>query len=366
MVAAEAPPVTIPVATTTTIPTVDPTTAVPVAPLGKVREADAVVSLPTPPAAPTTLLKRLASIPNVEAAELVDTGTVMVGGAPAATIGVDPGTFRNFTPKVTGASDQLWQYVAGGALAVSFYMARERGLGLGANVPVAPPAGNGQPPVQPVQHWLGAFMSVGVPGVDMVVSRSLSPELHLAPNSGVVLNAPRADPVALQNAVRRLIPTADVQLMRPGLDGIVIGGAGGSYLRAAQTTSMLTAALAEVGKPYVWGGVGPDGFDCSGLVGWAFNAASVSMPRTAAQQALAGPQVPLNKVQPGDLLFWAYDPQDPTFIDHVAIYLGNLLMVVAPQTGEQVKVVRVNTDHLVGAVRVDPATAARVGGPRWP
>ncbi|HEX9546811.1 MAG TPA: C40 family peptidase, partial [Acidimicrobiales bacterium] len=211
-----------------------------------------------------------------------------------------------------------------------------------------------------------AFMSVGVPGVDMVVSRSLSQELHLAPNSGVVLNAPRADPVALQNAVRRLIPAADVQLMRPGLDGIVIGGAGGSYLTAAQTTSMLTAALAEVGRPYVWGGVGPDGFDCSGLVGWAFNAARVSMPRTAAQQALAGPQVPLNKVQPGDLLFWSYDPQDPTFIDHVAIYLGNLLMVVAPQTGEQVKVARVNTDHLVGAVRVDPATAARVGGPRWP
>jgi cell wall-associated NlpC family hydrolase len=206
-------------------------------------------------------------------------------------------------------------------------------------------------------------MSVGLPGIDLVVGRAQGADLHLKPNSGVVVSAPKADQYALQTALRQLAPGADVELMRPG---IAIGGTGGSYLTPAQTSTALSAALSRVGMPYVWGATGPSGFDCSGLVGWAFATAGIGMPRTAAQQALAGPQVPLTQVRPGDLLFWAYDPNDPTFIDHVAIYLGNSTMVVAPQTGELVQVARVNTDHLVGAVRVDPATAARVGGPRWP
>jgi cell wall-associated NlpC family hydrolase len=130
-------------------------------------------------------------------------------------------------------------------------------------------------------------------------------------------------------------------------------------------STVITAALSRVGTPYVWGATGPNGFDCSGLMGWAFAAAGISLPRTAAQQALAGPQIPLTKVQPGDLLFWAYDPNDPTFIDHVAMYLGGDKMVVAPHTGELVQVAVVPTDHLVGAIRVNPVAAANVGGPRW-
>jgi cell wall-associated NlpC family hydrolase len=79
------------------------------------------------------------------------------------------------------------------------------------------------------------------------------------------------------------------------------------------------------------------------------------MPRTAAEQALTGPQVPLDRLQPGDLLFWAYDPNDPGFVDHVAIYAGNGMMVVAPMTGQLVQIARVNTDRLVGAIEVNPA-----------
>jgi hypothetical protein len=347
-------PATVPVAPPTSgVATVTPA---PVKPMGRLFEADALVSLPAT-AAPD-LLQRIVALPKVQAAELVDTGTVQLAGGPAATLGVDPNSFRNFTPRVTAASDQLWSYVAGGSLASSFDMARDRKLGLGATVPVVAAGANG--PGTP--SWLGAFLSVGLPGIDLVVDRSQTPSLRLNPGMGVVISAPNADAYALQTALRNLIPKSDVELIRPG---IAIGGPGGSYLTPAQMSTVVAAALSRVGAPYVWGATGPNGFDCSGLMGWAFNAAGISLPRTAAQQALAGPQIPLNQVRPGDLLFWAYDSNDPTFIDHVAMYLGDGKMVVAPQTGELVQVAPVPTAHLVGAIRVNPAAAARVGGPRW-
>ena len=58
------------------------------------------------------------------------------------------------------------------------------------------------------------------------------------------------------------------------------------------------------------------------------------------------------QAQPGDLLFWTYDPNDPTFVDHVAIYLGNGMMVVAPHTGLDVQVVPVPTADMAGVVQV--------------
>jgi hypothetical protein len=360
-----APPATATTATTappSTVPLAPPTSGVatvtpaPVKPMGHLYEADALVSLPA--TADPSILQKIVAIPKVQAANLVDTGTVQLAGGPASTLGVDPSTFRNFTPKVTAASDQLWSYIAGGSLASSFDMARVRQLGLGATVPVVAAGANA--PAAP--SWLGAFMSVGLPGIDLVVDRSKSNDLHLNRATGIVISAPNADAYALQIALRKLLPKADVELMRPG---IPIGGPGGGYLTTAQMSTVITAALSRVGTPYVWGATGPNGFDCSGLMGWAFAAAGISLPRTAAQQALAGPQIPLTKVQPGDLLFWAYDPNDPTFIDHVAMYLGGDKMVVAPHTGELVQVAVVPTDHLVGAIRVNPVAAANVGGPRW-
>ena len=149
---------------------------------------------------------------------MVDVGTVSLLGAPANTVGVDPGTFRNFTPKVSADSDALWQYIATGTLASSFEMSRDRQLTLGVEVPVA--AGNSAPPTA---KWLGAFMSIGLPGVDLVVSRSLSSQLGLVPNAGLVVSAPTADAFQLQNALKSTVPTASVVLMRPGL---ALGSAG--------------------------------------------------------------------------------------------------------------------------------------------
>lgn len=92
-------------------------------------------------------------------------------------------------------------------------------------------------------------------------------------------------------------------------------------------------AQAQLGQPYLWGGDGAGGFDCSGLVQAAFRAAGVALPRTAQQQYDATPRV----VAPaaGDLVFYGNSPSD---ITHVGIYLGGGKMLDAPHTGAQVRI----------------------------
>ena len=106
---------------------------------------------------------------------------------------------------------------------------------------------------------------------------------------------------------------------------------------AGSNQSAISAALGKVGAPYFYdyGGTGPLGFDCSGLVQNSFAAAGKYLPRTAAQQFAQAPvRVPLAQAQPGDLLVWG----SPSDFSHVAIYLGNGQVVQAlnPQAGIQV------------------------------
>lgn len=98
-------------------------------------------------------------------------------------------------------------------------------------------------------------------------------------------------------------------------------------------------ALSQVGKPYVWGGTGPYGYDCSGLALASWHAAGINLPRTAAEQYYAGTHIALSDVRPGDLIFWASDPSDPATIYHVAISLGGAQTVQATQPGEDVHVI---------------------------
>lgn len=129
--------------------------------------------------------------------------------------------------------------------------------------------------------------------------------------------------------------------------GGLVAGQGGPSAQAA-----IAAASTQLGKPYVYGGSGPDVWDCSGLTQWAYRQAGVSLPRTAAQQYLAVPtKVPLGELRPGDLLFWATDLSDPASIHHVAIYLGNGRMLAAPHTGTVVQIQPVYLDGYFGAVR---------------
>jgi cell wall-associated NlpC family hydrolase len=107
----------------------------------------------------------------------------------------------------------------------------------------------------------------------------------------------------------------------------------------------ITFALTELGKPYLWGGTGPDRYDCSGLLLRAFQSAGINLPRVSRQQFYAGGHLPVQQMQPGDLLFYARDRSDPATIHHVAMYLGDGNMVEAPYTGEVVRVRPVPWDN---------------------
>jgi cell wall-associated NlpC family hydrolase len=91
-------------------------------------------------------------------------------------------------------------------------------------------------------------------------------------------------------------------------------------------------ALAQVGKPYQYAATGPDSFDCSGLTMMAWAQGGVSMPHFSGAQYAMFPRVPLDQLQPGDLLF----PSDPGA--HVSLYLGNGQKVAATHTGDYVRV----------------------------
>ncbi len=106
-------------------------------------------------------------------------------------------------------------------------------------------------------------------------------------------------------------------------------------------------ARAQLGKPYCYAGAGPSCFDCSGLTMRAWGAAGVSMPHYSGAQYSMFPHVPLNAMQPGDLVFWG-----PGGSDHVGLYIGGGQMISAPHTGDVVK---------IQAIWGSPVGAARPG-----
>ncbi|MGI5480708.1 NlpC/P60 family protein [Streptomyces lavendofoliae] len=111
----------------------------------------------------------------------------------------------------------------------------------------------------------------------------------------------------------------------------------------------LAYAAEQIGKPYVWGAEGPESFDCSGLTSRAWARAGRSIPRTSQEQWRTLPKVPLRALRPGDLV--VYFPK----ATHVAIYLGDGLVIQAPRPGARVKVSPIAANPLLGAVRPDPA-----------
>ncbi|MFF1919582.1 NlpC/P60 family protein [Streptomyces sp. NPDC058221] len=110
-------------------------------------------------------------------------------------------------------------------------------------------------------------------------------------------------------------------------------------------------AVRQIGKPYVWGAEGPDSFDCSGLTSQAWAHAGRTIARTSQEQWRQLQKVPVSSLRPGDLVI--YFPK----ATHVALYIGNGLVVQAPRPGSRVKVSPLASNPLLGAVRPDPESA---------
>jgi cell wall-associated NlpC family hydrolase len=333
---------------------------------GPAQEADLFVIAPQtlPPAA----VQSIRSLPGVVGVNQTDAARIEVDGSYVATLGVDPVTFRQFAAAPTATSTALWQNVAAGDIAVSYLMGEQDGLPLGGLVTVTGAKTESLP--------VGGFGTVGITGVDAVVSDSVARSLGMPAGNALVVSAPHARLSVLVSAIQKVLPAGGTvaplvaqaaETASPaaagwaGVSGISIGS--GTSLTVPETRTFLEAALSRLGYAYVWGGSGPTVFDCSGLVQWSLRQAGVAMPRVAAQQAETGPLVPLAQLQPGDLLFYHTDPTAPQYISHVAIYLGSGLMVQAPEPGKDVEVVPADFGAgFAGAVRIDPQLAAAVAG----
>ncbi|MGW3519192.1 NlpC/P60 family protein [Streptomyces hydrogenans] len=145
---------------------------------------------------------------------------------------------------------------------------------------------------------------------------------------------------------RERTETADAQ--RELLDSGVLGPARTPSRAGAEA---LRFAVGQLGKPYEWGAEGPEAYDCSGLTQRAWATAGREIPRTSQEQWAELPRVPLDELRPGDLV--VYFPG----ATHVALYLGEGLVVQAPRPGGRVKVSPIAANPLLGAVRPDPGGA---------
>jgi cell wall-associated NlpC family hydrolase len=119
----------------------------------------------------------------------------------------------------------------------------------------------------------------------------------------------------------------------------------GSIAGSGAAIEAVNAALSKQGAPYVWGAKGPDSFDCSGLMYWAYQQAGVTIGGSTKTQVNQGRSVSASELKPGDLIFY-YSP-----VSHVAMYVGNGKAVHAPTTGDVVKVVDYEKIGPVNSIR---------------
>jgi cell wall-associated NlpC family hydrolase len=161
-----------------------------------------------------------------------------------------------------------------------------------------------------------------------------------------------------------LLPLLAVAALLTGCAGApnlpAAGPAGRIVIEPRSATTAVGAAIADlamgmVGTRYRFGGTDPaQGFDCSGLVFYAYSQAGYEVPRTSQEQFRAARKIALGEANAGDLMFF----QDQSKLSHVAIYLGDGMFVHAPASGQNVAVASVDTpyyqQHLVAIGRLLP------------
>lgn len=153
---------------------------------------------------------RLTKATGARSALAVAVGPVRIGTGRTTALGVDPGTFRAWTPKGTAESDPVWRSVAGGEGSVAHVVARAFGVPLGGSV-----VAHGR---QDVSLRVGSFATTGLPEIGLVVDAQRGTALGLLPRTGLLLSVPGADPDVVAALARRVVPSGTtvsaVQLLR--------------------------------------------------------------------------------------------------------------------------------------------------------
>ncbi|MCS5479391.1 NlpC/P60 family protein [Corynebacterium sp. YIM 101645] len=182
---------------------------------------------------------------------------------------------------------------------------------------------------------------------------------RIATASAVIMGATVMAPVA--GAFEVVVPNTDIRVNVPGMENIQgienipnveqfvpsvqesvdtyvanVATPGPAVAPAAPAAAPSTgqaivdAVRSKVGAPYAWGATGPNAFDCSGLTTWAYQQVGKSIPRTSQAQASQGQQVPLDQLQPGDIIAYYGGAS------HVGIYAGNGMIIDALNSGSPV------------------------------
>ncbi|GHG31642.1 hypothetical protein GCM10018777_54340 [Streptomyces albogriseolus] len=129
---------------------------------------------------------------------------------------------------------------------------------------------------------------------------------------------------------------------------VASGALSGANAPSAAGERAVRYAVEQLGKPYEWGAEGPETYDCSGLTSEAWRAAGAEVPRTSQEQWARLERIDLVDLRPGDLVVYFHDAT------HVALYLGDGMVVQAPRPGARIKVSPVAANPVLGAVRPDP------------
>ncbi len=122
------------------------------------------------------------------------------------------------------------------------------------------------------------------------------------------------------------------------------------------TAGVVELALDAIGTPYEWGGTDANGFDCSGLIQWAYAQFGISLPRVSTEQIRTGSRVDLapDALRPGDILGFSLD--DPNKTSHVGLYVGDYEFIHSSSTGVRTSDITNPywQEHLISARRVVP------------
>lgn len=143
----------------------------------------------------------------------------------------------------------------------------------------------------------------------------------------------------VQAAIERLTPEQKAMLQDNG------PSAAGIHLPKGNLGGVLQYALGQLGKPYLWGAVGPGAFDCSGLMKTAYSVAGLNLPRVSIQQATVGQQIARSDVRAGDMIFY-FSP-----VHHVAMAIDNNRAIHAPSAGQNVKIAQIDAIGPITVIR---------------